>query len=97
MKVARSLVAAVIVGITLFVAACGSTGSLGRGGTVTVYSADGLGAWYFSQFYKFTQLTGIKVNLVEAGSGEVVSRVEKGTCPHVLDTLNPGMFLGEAR
>ena len=77
MKVARSLVAAVIVGITLFVAACGSTGSLGRGGTVTVYSADGLGAWYFSQFYKFTQLTGIKVNLVEAGSGEVVSRVEK--------------------
>ncbi|MCB9409348.1 2-aminoethylphosphonate ABC transporter substrate-binding protein [Mycolicibacterium sp.] len=77
MKVARSLLAAAIVGITLLVAACGGTGPLGRGGTVTVYSADGLGAWYFSQFYKFTQLTGINVNLVEAGSGDVVSRVEK--------------------
>ena len=77
MKVARSLLAAVIVGITVLVAACGGSGSLGRGGTVTVYSADGLGAWYFSQFYKFTQLTGITVNLVEAGSGDVVSRAEK--------------------
>lgn len=77
MKVQRPLMAAAIIGITLLVAACGSTGSLGRGGTVTVYSADGLGAWYFSQFYKFTKITGINVNLVEAGSGEVVSRVEK--------------------
>lgn len=25
------------------------------------------------------------------------SRFPQGTCPHVLDTLNPGMFLGEAR
>ncbi|MCB0933445.1 MAG: 2-aminoethylphosphonate ABC transporter substrate-binding protein [Mycobacterium sp.] len=79
MKVQRSLAAAAVAGITLLVAACGGTESLGRGGsgTVTVYSADGLGAWYFSQFYKFTKLTGIEVNLVEAGSGEVVSRVER--------------------
>ena len=49
-----------------------------RGGTtLTVYSADGLGTWYKSQFAKFTKDTGINVNLVEAGSGEVVSRVEK--------------------
>ena len=77
MKVVRSLLAAAIVGITVLVAGCGGSGPLGRGGTVTVYSADGLGAWYFSQFYKFTQLTGITVNLVEAGSGDVVSRAEK--------------------
>ncbi len=44
---------------------------------MTVYSADGLANWYKPQFEKFTEDTGIDVNLVEAGSGEVVSRVEK--------------------
>ena len=44
---------------------------------LTVYSADGLATWYKAQFEKFTEDTGIEVNLVEAGSGEVVSRVEK--------------------
>ena len=34
-------------------------------------------AWYKTQFDAFTKETGIAVNLVEAGSGEVVSRVEK--------------------
>jgi 2-aminoethylphosphonate transport system substrate-binding protein len=69
---------AVAIVIALLVGACGGTGSSGSGGqTVTVYSADGLGTWYKSQFEKFTKNTGIKVNLVEAGSGEVVSRVEK--------------------
>jgi 2-aminoethylphosphonate transport system substrate-binding protein len=60
-------------------AACGGTGSSGSGSgeTVTVYTADGLGAWYKTQFDKFTKDTGINVNIVEAGSGEVVSRVEK--------------------
>ena len=59
-------------------AACGGTGSSGSSGeTLTVYSADGLATWYKSQFDKFTKDTGIAVNLVEAGSGEVVSRVEK--------------------
>ena len=59
--------------------ACGGTGSSGSGGgeTLTVYSADGLATWYKGQFDKFTKDTGINVNLVEAGSGEVVSRVEK--------------------
>jgi 2-aminoethylphosphonate transport system substrate-binding protein len=42
-----------------------------------VYSADGLGTWYKAQFDAFTKSTGVNVNLVEAGSGEVVSRVEK--------------------
>jgi 2-aminoethylphosphonate transport system substrate-binding protein len=59
--------------------ACGGTGSSGSGGgeTITVYSADGLATWYETQFDAFTKSTGVNVNLVEAGSGEVVSRVEK--------------------
>lgn len=43
---------------------------------LTVYSAGGLSAWYKVQFSKFTKDTGITVDLVEAGSGELVSRVE---------------------
>ncbi|MFF2551731.1 2-aminoethylphosphonate ABC transporter substrate-binding protein [Nocardia sp. NPDC058058] len=58
--------------------ACGGTGSDSSDGkTVTVYSADGVGDWYKTQFAKFKDQTGISVNLVEAGSGEVVNRVEK--------------------
>ncbi|KAA0102266.1 2-aminoethylphosphonate ABC transporter substrate-binding protein [Mycolicibacterium sp. P1-18] len=59
--------------------ACGGTGSSGSGSgeTITVYSADGLATWYKTQFDAFTKNTGVNVNLVEAGSGEVVSRVEK--------------------
>ncbi len=76
MKLSMTLtVAALAVALT----ACGGTGSSGAGSgeTVTVYSADGLGTWYKTQFNAFTKSTGINVNLVEAGSGEVVSRVEK--------------------
>jgi 2-aminoethylphosphonate transport system substrate-binding protein len=73
----RTAAIAVIATTTTLTAACGGTGSSGSSETVTVYSADGLGEWYKGQFEKFTQDTGIAVNLVEAGSGEVVSRVEK--------------------
>ena len=73
MRATTIVVAALIAGLT---AACGGTGSSGSG-TITVYSADGLGSWYKGTFDKFTKDTGIGVNLVEAGSGEVVSRVEK--------------------
>lgn len=68
-----------VAAVATLVAACGGTGTSRSGGgtTLTVYSADGLGAWYKGQFAKFTKDTGINVNLVEAGSGEVVSRVEK--------------------
>ncbi|WP_139347681.1 2-aminoethylphosphonate ABC transporter substrate-binding protein [Nocardia donostiensis] len=59
-------------------AACGGTGSSGSGDhKVTVYSADGLDAWYRTQFDKFEQQTGIAVDVVVAGSGEVVNRLEK--------------------
>ncbi|WP_137725110.1 2-aminoethylphosphonate ABC transporter substrate-binding protein [Prescottella subtropica] len=63
----------------LTLTACGGTGAAAgaSGETVTVYSSDGLAAWYKPQFEAFTAETGIAVNLVEAGSGEVVSRVEK--------------------
>lgn len=82
---------AVVFGMT----ACGGTGTESAGGkTVTVYSADGVGEWYKSQFDKFKEQTGIAVNLVEAGSGEVVNRVEKEQSnpqADVLVTLPPFM------
>ncbi|MFI6867085.1 2-aminoethylphosphonate ABC transporter substrate-binding protein [Nocardia sp. NPDC050406] len=64
--------------VALSLTACGGTGTeSGDGKTVTVYSADGVGDWYKTQFENFKQQTGISVNLVEAGSGEVVNRVDK--------------------
>ncbi len=79
MKLRNTLrIAAIAVMAATMTAACGGTGSSGSNAeTLTVYSADGLATWYKSQFDKFTKDTGIAVNLVEAGSGEVVSRVEK--------------------
>jgi 2-aminoethylphosphonate transport system substrate-binding protein len=77
-NVFRTAAIAVVAVATTMTAACGGTGSQSSSGqTLTVYSADGLATWYKSQFDKFTKDTGIAVNLVEAGSGEVVSRVEK--------------------
>ncbi|EGD56165.1 hypothetical protein SCNU_04886 [Gordonia neofelifaecis NRRL B-59395] len=59
-------------------AACGGTGGgTADANTVTLYSADGLGDWYHTQFTAFQDKTGIKVEYVEGGSGEVVSRAEK--------------------
>lgn len=45
--------------------------------TVTVYSVDGLADWYTKRFAAFEQQTGIKVQIVESGSGEVITRMEK--------------------
>ncbi|TLH65150.1 2-aminoethylphosphonate ABC transporter substrate-binding protein [Mycolicibacterium cosmeticum] len=75
----RTAAVTMTVAATTLTTACGGTGSSGSAGgtTLTVYSADGLATWYKGQFDKFTKDTGIAVNLVEAGSGEVVSRVEK--------------------
>ncbi len=79
MRLRNILAAASVTALAMTMTACGGTGSSGSGSgeTLTVYSADGLATWYESQFKKFTEDTGINVNLVEAGSGEVVSRVEK--------------------
>lgn len=56
-------------------AGCTSTRTSAPDTAITVYSASGLGDWYKSQFEKFTSETGVAVNLFEAGSGELVSRV----------------------
>ncbi|MFF3567083.1 2-aminoethylphosphonate ABC transporter substrate-binding protein [Nocardia jiangxiensis] len=82
MPISRLARAALILGsaatLTLSVAACGGTGtSAGDGKTVTVYSADGMADWYKPEFAEFTKQTGISVNYVEAGSGEVVNRIDK--------------------
>ena len=76
-NILRAAAITLIAAATTMTAACGGTGTSGSNETLTVYSADGLATWYKSQFDKFTKDTGIAVNLVEAGSGEVVSRVEK--------------------
>ncbi|MDF3307820.1 2-aminoethylphosphonate ABC transporter substrate-binding protein [Rhodococcus sp. T2V] len=75
----RIAAAAVAATVLTLGTACGGTGTAASSGTetVTVYSADGLSGWYQSRFDAFTDRTGIAVNLVEAGSGEVVSRLEK--------------------
>jgi 2-aminoethylphosphonate transport system substrate-binding protein len=79
MKLRKTFGAISVAALAVTLTACGGTGSSGSGGgeTVTIYSADGLATWYKGQFDKFTKDTGINVNIVEAGSGEVVSRVEK--------------------
>jgi len=63
---------------------------------VTIYSADGLRDgkpnWYDTQFDAFTKETGIKVQYIESGSGEVVNRVERektNTQADVIVTLPP--------
>jgi 2-aminoethylphosphonate transport system substrate-binding protein len=85
----KTVATAAVAALAVTLAACGGTGSSGSGGgeTVTVYSSDGLATWYKGQFDKFTKDTGINVNVVEAGSGEVVSRVEKEQSNRQADLL----------
>lgn len=73
----RALVWASVLMLAVAVSGCGGTGGATGPRSVTVYSADGLGQWYKARFGEFTHNTGISVNLVEAGSAEVVSRVAK--------------------
>ena len=48
---------------------------------VTIYAADGLRDgkpnWFDTQFDAFTKETGIKVQYIESGSGEVINRIER--------------------
>ncbi|WHU48079.1 2-aminoethylphosphonate ABC transporter substrate-binding protein [Gordonia sp. L191] len=75
----RAVAVATAAAALTLTAACGGTGTQSSSGatTLTVYSADGLGSWYKSQFAAYQKQTGVAVNVVEAGSGEVVSRVQK--------------------
>ncbi|WP_439378389.1 2-aminoethylphosphonate ABC transporter substrate-binding protein [Amycolatopsis lexingtonensis] len=89
----KTLATVLAVALTALLAACGGTGAATAGGkTVTVYTVDGLEDWYTARFAEFRQQTGISVQAVTAGSGEVASRVEKekaNTQADVLVTLPP--------
>ncbi|WP_326722870.1 2-aminoethylphosphonate ABC transporter substrate-binding protein [Streptomyces sp. NBC_00243] len=77
--------------------ACGGDSAASDEKVVTVYSADGLkgengDGWYDQVFKDFEKETGIKVEYVEGGSGEMVQRaVREKTNPQadVLVTLPP--------
>ncbi|MFF9065228.1 2-aminoethylphosphonate ABC transporter substrate-binding protein [Streptomyces sp. NPDC014891] len=77
--------------------ACGGTTAASDAKTVTVYSADGLkgeagDGWYDKVFADFEKKTGIKVEYVEGGSGEMVQRAlreRSNTQADVLVTLPP--------
>lgn len=81
---ARTVLLAVVI-IIAIATGCGGAGRSKDTATLTVYSASGLGVWYKSQFDRFTSDTGIKVNLFEAGSGEVVSRLNSSAVWNRLD------------
>jgi 2-aminoethylphosphonate transport system substrate-binding protein len=97
----RVVVTGIAASVTIAVlAGCSATSGGDPGGTgsrtVTVYTADGLndgeGSFYETVFADFEQDTGIRVDVVEAGSGEVVQRAAKersNTQADVLVTLPP--------
>lgn len=85
MRIRRTLIAVLVITASL-ATGCGRTGGSDQATTLTVYSPSGLSAWYRTQFDPFTQQTGIKVALFEAGSGEVVSRVNSRAAWQRLDT-----------
>ncbi|KQX17201.1 2-aminoethylphosphonate ABC transporter substrate-binding protein [Streptomyces sp. Root431] len=77
--------------------ACGGSSAASDEKTVTVYSADGLkgeagDGWYDKVFKDFEKKTGIKVEYVEGGSGEMVQRAlreKSNTQADVIVTLPP--------
>ncbi|MEV0783424.1 2-aminoethylphosphonate ABC transporter substrate-binding protein [Streptomyces sp. NPDC050423] len=77
--------------------ACGGSSAASDEKVVTVYSADGLkgengDGWYDKVFEDFEKKTGIKVEYVEGGSGEMVQRAVRektNTQADVLVTLPP--------
>jgi 2-aminoethylphosphonate transport system substrate-binding protein len=89
----KKTIAVLAVALTGLLTACGGTGAASAGGkTVTVYTVDGLEDWYTARFAEFKDQTGITVQAVTAGSGEVASRVEKekaNTQADLLVTLPP--------
>lgn len=97
--IAGALAAAAVLAFSGCSGTASADSSSGTGSkTVTIYSADGLGDWYKKQFADFTAKTGIAVQYVEAGSGEVVSRALKEKSnpqADVLVTLPP--FIQQAK
>ncbi|MFD9887785.1 2-aminoethylphosphonate ABC transporter substrate-binding protein [Amycolatopsis sp. NPDC059027] len=94
MKTTKRLATAALAATLLAVlTACGGTAGGASGDkSVVVYTVDGLEDWYTARFEEFKAKTGITVQAVTAGSGEVASRVEKekaNTQADVLVTLPP--------
>jgi 2-aminoethylphosphonate transport system substrate-binding protein len=88
------------VSLGLLLSACGGSSSAASGKAsteVTVYSADGLkseaGDGFYDKVFKdFTAKTGVKVNYVEGGSGEMVQRLireKSNTKADLIVTLPP--------
>ena len=83
--------------LALPLTACGGTSAASDENVVTVYSADGLkgengDGWYDRVFKNFEKETGIKVEYVEGGSGEMVQRAareKRNPQADVLVTLPP--------
>ncbi|GAA2798529.1 2-aminoethylphosphonate ABC transporter substrate-binding protein [Crossiella cryophila] len=83
----RLLAAAITLTLLAVGSACGGTAGGSGADTVVVYSADGLKDWYAKRFAEFTRKTGIAVNVVEEGSGGIVSRMEKERANPQADVL----------
>ncbi|MGW8743596.1 2-aminoethylphosphonate ABC transporter substrate-binding protein [Streptomyces sp. NPDC055794] len=83
--------------LALPLTACGGNSAAADEDVVTVYSADGLkgengDGWYDQVFKDFEKETGIKVEYVEGGSGEMVQRAtreKRNAQADVLVTLPP--------
>ncbi|NEC88768.1 2-aminoethylphosphonate ABC transporter substrate-binding protein [Streptomyces sp. SID12501] len=92
-----TLAVALALAATPLLSACGATSAASDEKVVTVYSADSLkgergDGWYDQVFKDFENETGIKVEYVEGGSGEMVQRaVREKANPQadVLVTLPP--------
>ncbi|MEU2061744.1 2-aminoethylphosphonate ABC transporter substrate-binding protein [Streptomyces sp. NPDC013455] len=92
-----ALAVALAVLATPALSACGGSSAASDARVVTVYSADGLkgengDGWYDQVFKDFEKQTGIRVEYVEGGSGEMVQRaVREKSNPQadVLVTLPP--------
>ncbi|MBD0420720.1 2-aminoethylphosphonate ABC transporter substrate-binding protein [Streptomyces sp. TRM S81-3] len=93
----RKPLAALCVLAALPLTACGGNSAASDENVVTVYSADGLkgengDGWYDQVFKDFEKETGIKVEYVEGGSGEMVQRAtreKRNPQADVLVTLPP--------
>ncbi|MFG3345560.1 2-aminoethylphosphonate ABC transporter substrate-binding protein [Streptomyces sp. NPDC048018] len=85
--------------------ACGGSTAAAEEKVVTVYSADGLkgeagDGWYDKVFEDFEKQTGIKVEYVEGGSGEMVQRAAReknNTQADLLVTLPPFIQQADAK
>ncbi|MBL1097523.1 2-aminoethylphosphonate ABC transporter substrate-binding protein [Streptomyces coffeae] len=91
--------------LAVYLTACGGATADPHAKVVTVYSADGLkgesgDGWYDKVFKDFEKQTGIKVEYVEGGSGEIVQRAVRekaNTQADVLVTLPPFIQQADAK